>query len=525
VLWGFGIWCIADGETGSVGKNFALAQSWVTQNFSWFYIGTQDIWCLMLVYVCFSRYGDIRLGKDNERARFGNFTWFALLFTCGVAVGLYYFGVAEPLYFYRQPQSWKGYLGAYDYDVKKVSVDNDAMRAQQAVFMAVYHWGVHGWVPYILTALVCGVVSFRWGMPMTIRSCFFPLIGNHAYGFIGDLIDALSIATTTFGVCTSLGLGVQQLAYGLQFLRDLQPACAPQALCESSGGTYDLNTYGTDSCLNRTMPAETCALSYLETGEDVRNAQYVIIWVLTGAATMSVLTGLNQGIVTNAKVAFSLGMIVLIVCLISDNTPYLLSLMVQTTGYYVQYVVQVGFDCEAFQQLNWEFAGNQVNLLWGSDPHNLLAKLTEAGVPPLASTVDCGDRPNPCGSGLISMALISQGAAHLIAKVCIHTIPIYLYLYTYAYLCICISIYVCLGVVSDPPFPLLFCRAWARPRLRPPPTSPTSSLTPRASPAPPSRLTSAPPAAPTPTCASLPPARATGRAASRRTAPRPNSPR
>jgi len=79
--------------------------------------------------------------------------------------------------------------------------------------------------------------------------------------------------------------------------------------------------------------------------------------------------------------------------------------------------IQVGFDCEAFQQLNWELAGNQVNLLWGSDPHNLLAKLTEAGVPPLASTVDCGDRPNPCGSGLISMALISQGVAHLVAKV------------------------------------------------------------------------------------------------------------
>jgi choline-glycine betaine transporter len=74
VLWGFGIWCIADGETGDVGQNFALAQSWVTQNFSWFYIGTQDVWCLMLVYVCFSRYGDIRLGKENERARFGNFS-------------------------------------------------------------------------------------------------------------------------------------------------------------------------------------------------------------------------------------------------------------------------------------------------------------------------------------------------------------------------------------------------------------------------------------------------------------------
>jgi len=131
VLWGFGVWCIADGSDGTVGANFDLAKSWTTQNFTWFYIGTQDVWCILLIYLCCSRYGDLRLGKDNERPRFGDFTWFALLFTCGVAAGLYYFAVAEPLYFYRQPASWKGYVGAYDYDVKKTSVDNDAMRAQQ----------------------------------------------------------------------------------------------------------------------------------------------------------------------------------------------------------------------------------------------------------------------------------------------------------------------------------------------------------------------------------------------------------
>mmetsp|Transcript_3757 Transcript_3757/g.11598 ORF Transcript_3757/g.11598 Transcript_3757/m.11598 type:complete len:986 (+) Transcript_3757:94-3051(+) len=418
VLWGFGIWCIADGEGGEVGTNFALAQSWVTQNFTWFYIGTQDIWCLMLIMVCFiPKYGNLRLGGENERPRFGDFTWFALLFTCGVAVGLYYFGVAEPLYFYRQPASWKGYVGAYDYDVKKVALPTDAHRAQQAIFMAIYHWGIHGWVPYILVALVCAIVSFRWGMPMTIRSCFFPLIGNHAYGFLGDLIDALSISTTTFGVCTSLGLGVQQLARGLQFLRDLQPECQPKTLCEASGGTYDLNTYGRSSCTNLPVDAQlkTCKLSYLS-DEHIKDTQYTIIWILTLCATMSVLTGLNKGIVTFAKIAFSLGMIVMMIVLLSDNTPYLLNVMVQTTGYYLQYVLLVGFDCEAFQQLSFEFAGPNVNLLWGSDPTNLRQKLMDAGVPTLVSSPDCGNRPNPCSFGIISMGIIAQGAAALVAK-------------------------------------------------------------------------------------------------------------
>lgn len=416
ILWGFGIWCIVDGAEGSVGGDFALAQSWVSQNFTWFYIGTFDVWCGLLIYVCFSRYGDLRLGKEDERPRFGDFTWFALLFTCGIAAGLYYFAVAEPLYFYRQPASWKGYVGSYDYDVKKMALASDSMRAQQAIFLTIYHWGIHGWVPYILVALVCSIVSFRWGMPMTIRSCFFPLIGNHAYGFVGDVIDALSIATTTFGVCTSLGLGVQQLAYGLQFLRDLQAECQPKYLCEAAGGTYDLNTYGTESCVGRTSEAQTCALSYLAGAEQVKNTQYTIIWVLTAAATCSVLTGLNKGIVINAKVAFALGMLVMIVLLLADNTPYLLNIMVQTTGYYLQYVLLAGFDCNAFQQLSFETAGNDVNLLWGSDPSNLMAKLTKAGVPPLGASIDCGDRPNPCGSGLIAMSLVARGAAALMAN-------------------------------------------------------------------------------------------------------------
>jgi len=418
VLWGFGIWCIADGEDGDVGVNFALAKSWTTQNFTWLYIGALDVWCVVLLVICFiPKFGKLRLGGENERPRFGDFTWVALLFTCGVATGLYYFSVAEPLYFYRQDASSKGYVGAYDYDIKKVAISTDAQRAQQAIFMAIYHWGVHGWVPFVLTALVCSIVSFRWGMPMTIRSCFFPLIGNHAYGFLGDVIDALSISTTTFGVCTSLGLGVQQLAYGLQYLRDLQAECQPQTLCEASGGKYDLNTHGPTSCIN--MPAgaalKTCKLTYLS-DENLKDTQYTIIWILTLGATLSVLTGLNKGIVTFAKIAFGLSMAVMVTVFLADNTPYLLNVIVQSTGYYLHYVLLVAFDCNAFQQLSYELAGNDENLLWGSDPSNLLKKLTDAGVAPLASSVDCGNRPNPCSSGIISMGIIAQGVAALIAK-------------------------------------------------------------------------------------------------------------
>mgnify|MGYP006120658223 CR=1 FL=1 len=98
------------------------------------------------------------------------------------------------------------------------------------------HWGIHGWVPYILLALTLGVVSFRWGLPPTIRSCFYPLLGDHALGPLGDIIDSLSVATTTFGVCTSLGLGVSTLAVGLEYVRNIN--CDRQANCVAAGGVW-----------------------------------------------------------------------------------------------------------------------------------------------------------------------------------------------------------------------------------------------------------------------------------------------
>merc|ERR1740138_1911031 len=124
-----------------------------------------------------------------------------MLFTCGIAVGLYFYGVAEPVYYYRTP--WNNPLAKPGFHYK-----NDDQRAQQAMTITLYHWGFHAWACYILAALTIGFVAYRWNMPMTIRTAFYPLVGDVANGLLGDLIDALSMACTTFGVCTSLGLGV-----------------------------------------------------------------------------------------------------------------------------------------------------------------------------------------------------------------------------------------------------------------------------------------------------------------------------
>jgi len=412
MTWGFAIICLADKENAPT--NFANGKSWVSQNFTWLYIGTQDVWCLFLIYLCFSRFGKLKLGQDNEKPRYNDFTWFAMLFTCGVAVGLYVFGVAEPLYFYRQPTLW--HTWAYDYAHTKTSVGSDAQRAQQAIFMAIYHWGIHGWVPYILLALLIGIVSFRWNMPMTIRSCFYPLIGDHALGIFGDLIDSLSIATTTFGVCTSLGLGVTQLSAGLQFWKRF--TCKEAENCVGAGGFWRSDTYGTERCFKTANPLPTylpsdvqaydqCRAEWLNSTDGTTQSYYVIIGMITIVATCSVLLGLDRGIKTLANTAFLLGAIVMLTVMYSDNTFYLLSIMVQSTGYYLQHVIQVGFDCEAFQQLNFELRPAS-NHFWGAQgTESIAGKLALAGIDIPPATAMCGNQINPCTAGALSPAWVT----------------------------------------------------------------------------------------------------------------------
>ena len=165
----------------------------MTQNFTWLYIGTQDMWILFVLYIAYSKYGDIKLGKAHEKPEYDNFTWFAMLFSCGVAVGLYFYGVAEPMYYYRTTYAQKLIKPGFH-------ANNDDGRAQQAMTITFFHWGVHAWSCYIVAALVLAFVSYRWNKPMTIRSAFFPLVGDVVNGVLGDCIDALSMACTTFGV-------------------------------------------------------------------------------------------------------------------------------------------------------------------------------------------------------------------------------------------------------------------------------------------------------------------------------------
>lgn len=173
--------------------------------------------------------------------------------------------------------------------------------------ITLFHWGVHAWIVYVIVALLLALVSHRHGRPMTIRSCFYPLIGNHVYSLIGDLIDTLSVVATMFGVCTSLGLGVITLSSGLHRLSS--------SIDESNNTTH-----------------------------------VVIIWVITAIATVSVVSGLKIGIRRLSETCFALGMFLMLFVFFHGNTWYYLNVYVQSIGYYFQHVIETSFHTEAFAQ-------------------------------------------------------------------------------------------------------------------------------------------------------------------------------
>jgi choline/carnitine/betaine transport len=173
--------------------------------------------------------------------------------------------------------------------------------------MSLFHWGVHAWVVYSLVGLCMAFVTYRRDLPMTMRSCFYPLLGDWIYGIVGDVIDIISIVSTMFGVCTTLGLGAMTINSGV-------------------------NRVNSDF------------------SESVDN-QIIIIWVVTAMATISVITGLKMGVRRLSEICFGLGVALMLIILFYDKTFFLLNLYIQSIGYYLQNFLQIGFHTEAFAQL------------------------------------------------------------------------------------------------------------------------------------------------------------------------------
>ena len=191
------------------------------------------------------RYGHIRFGGNDAKPEFGNIEYFTMMFSSGVGVGIFYYGVSEPLW--HQSSHWFAEAGYRSQD----EID------QMALLITLYHWGLHGWGNYIVVAIATSLASYRFRLPMVFRSTFYPILHEYTWGWMGDVLDGMGIVVTIAGICTSLGLGAIQMTAGVQKIGWLE-----EDLSES----------------------------------ETTRAQIAIIWIVTIITTASVMMGLNFGI-------------------------------------------------------------------------------------------------------------------------------------------------------------------------------------------------------------------------------------
>merc|ERR1719443_662781 len=222
---------------------------------------------------------------------------------------------------------------------------NDADRANYALMQAYFHWGIHGWIPYVLIGSLMGLLSYRRGLPMTMRTCFYPLWGKQIEGWRGDVVDVLSIMCTLFGVCTSLGLGVRQLNRGLIRL--------------DRGTFMGVDYYGSeytsdaDDRMRKTAcgNADLCRRGKTEIDFNVKTQCWIVAFV-TLLATCSVAVGLKRGIAVLSYVAFAMGMLLVTSVLFMDDTMYILDATTTSFGYYLWYLPKIAWECDAWARLN-----------------------------------------------------------------------------------------------------------------------------------------------------------------------------
>lgn len=313
IIWAFVIWCSIEAESAE--NEMLKWMKWITHTCTWLYIGSQDVWAIFIIVLYFSKYGNMKLGKPADKPDFSDATYFTMLFAAGIGVGLFYFGVAEPVFHYASTVSYKSgnrYFGRY----------NDNQRAQDAMNLTLFHWGIHAWIVYVIVGLLLAFVGYKKGLPMTIRSCFYPLIGDKIFGWMGDAVDILSVVCTMFGVCTSLGLGCIQMNTGFNRVFD--------------------------------------KIEFSKTN------QIIIIWCVTACATASVVSGLRVGIRRLSEICFTIGMFIMLIGFFYEDTWHILNVYVQSIGYYIQWIVQLGFHTDAFAQLGNAPDGKQAQS-WMND--------------------------------------------------------------------------------------------------------------------------------------------------------------
>jgi choline/glycine/proline betaine transport protein len=282
---------------------FHGVQEAVVRYASWYYVLVVAIVLMSILLFSLSRFGDIKLGPDHSEPDYSAISWFAMLFAAGMGIGLMFFGVAEPVMHFLQPPLEEG--GTIE-------------AARHAMTLTFFHWGLHAWSIYAIAALLLAYFSYRHGLPLTVRSAFYPLIGERIYGPAGAAIDVFAIICTACGIATSLGFGVLQINSGLAYLFGI-PVSAPM--------------------------------------------QVLLIAITMGLAGISVALGLNAGIKKLSEINIGLSILLLLGVLVTGPTILLLAATLENTGDYISELVSKTFTLYAYEPTDW--LGGWTIFYWG----------------------------------------------------------------------------------------------------------------------------------------------------------------
>ncbi len=275
-------------------KFFEDLQTGVANNADWFFILSINIFLIFLMYLAFSKFGNLRIGGQNAKTEFKTLSWFAMLFSAGMGIGLLFFSVGEPVMHFNNPP---------------LAEAGTAAAATEAMNFTYLHWGFHAWAVYALVGLSLAYFTYSRGLPLTIRSIFYPFLGDRIYGKTGDIIDIFAVLATLFGLATSLGFGVQQIASGLN------------------------HVFGISAGLT---------------------TQIILIAIVTLIATTSVVLGVDKGVKILSEWNMRIALVLLVLALILGPTIFIFRSFVENTGSYLFNFLDIATWSETYSNGSWQ---------------------------------------------------------------------------------------------------------------------------------------------------------------------------
>jgi choline/glycine/proline betaine transport protein len=282
-----------------------IIKAFLFENMNWVYVMVVTIFVLFLLFLVFSKYGSIRLGANDSKPDFSFFSWVSMLFAAGMGIGLMYFSVAEPISHYSDPS---------------VAGLSSVQRAKDAQLYTFFHWGIHAWAIYGVVGLSLAYFTYRYKLPLSLRSCFYPLLKDRIQGRAGDIVDMFALCSTFFGITTTLGFGVVQLSAGLVHL-----------------GIIPENSF---------------------------LYQVLIVLVIMFISILSATSGVTKGVKFLSQLNIIGALVLMLFVLVLGPTTFLLGTFSEGLGYYINEFFNLTFNTHAYEPDRQEWFFNWTILYW-----------------------------------------------------------------------------------------------------------------------------------------------------------------